>query len=784
MNKLRPAFFLIIFFSNLCFPQNKTFKVSGKVLNSSTNDPLENCNIYIAGLKTGTSSDNYGNFKISLPSGKYEIRFSYVGFNTLDTTLNLVNQNINMKILLKPTLIKSNEVEVAANKEPSSIVQQKIESKELKKMPTIYSDVLRSVQTLAGVSTNTELSSGYNVRGGSFDENLIYLNGYEIYRPFLLRIGIEESQTIINPSMVDKLTFYNGAFPASFGDRMSSALEVDYKKNYSKNLSGSFYASLLNTGLNLNNKIDKFNWSFGLRYAYPSEFLKGLQERGEYKPFFSDVQFLGSYDFSTKSRLEFLGIYAVDRFEMEPKNWIGGFGYKRRDDYRGINIKSSGYRNYSYLNNLLGIRYENLLNDKSKLKISLSRYWINEKEDYDLSSDIYYFPVYAYPEENLEYLKSRYNKGNNSVKMDSYRWKAEYNTDYKIHNLSFGAEYRITDVKNYSYENFHEESDSKAVERPINENYRSSYNLNSLNFYIEDYILLSSLFEANIGLRYLRYNYSKENLISPRAYVLYKLSQANSFKFSWGYYYQPPFINELRSTKTSNLKSQRAIHYVLGWEYKPSDKSKYKVDLYYKDLSNLIPFYFDDFRMVYVETNNREGFAYGLDFMYEGELVEGVKSWIGYSFLNTQDRKTGTDDSYQRRLLDQTHTIQIFLQDRFRKHRNWQSHVRFLFGSGYQYYQRKLVTDETTGESYIEVNFKRPEDYFLYFRVDMGLSASFDLGNNFTITPTAELLNVFNQSNDGAYEWVQIFTDDIQAPIGVPHLLSPRFFNFKVELTF
>ena len=299
---------------------------------------------------------------------------------------------------------------------------------------------------------------------------------------------------------------------------------------------------------------------------------------------------------------------------------------------------------------------------------------------------------------------------------------------------------------------------------------------------MEDYFLISPNLEANIGVRFLKYGYSDENLFSPRAYLIYQLSDFNKFKFSWGYYYQPPFLNELKSTQIKNLKSQRSVHYILGWEKQVNPKLKFNAEIYYKDLDNIIPFYFDEFRMVYVDENNREGYAFGIDLMYEGEIVEGMKSWVGYSYLDTKERKVG-ERKYQRRLLDQTHTLQIFLQDKMRKHPNWQSHLRFLLGSGFLYYNRKLITDAETSQSYIDVDFNNPQEYFFYFRVDMGLSASFNLGKGYKITGIAEMLNVFNQLNAGAYEWVHIFKE-IKAPLNIPHVLTKRFFNIKAEISF
>jgi len=779
--------FLVIFFIYY-FPVNSigqtNYKaLSGQVFNSKTKEPLENCNIFIPELEEGTITDENGEFKISLPMRIIEIKFTYLGFESHTKKIDLTSTLNDIVVLLNPIVLNSEEVKIVAKKEPASIIIQKIENKDIQKMPTIYSDVLRSVQVLSGVATNSELTSGYNVRGGSYDENLIYLNGYEIYRPFLLRVGVEENQTTINPNMVENLTFYNGAFPASYGDRMSSALDVNYSAEHKDHIRGTFYASILNLGFNLNKRMNKFNWNLGIRYANPSAFLNSLKTKGDYKPSYSDIQFLGNYKINSNSYLELLALYADNRFDISPTNWSGNFGFSGRGDFRGVAIESEGDRIYSYLNSLVGIKYSSQILNKSRLEISASRYWVKEKEHYDLTGDIFYFPDAYNPDQDRELLKTRYEKGNNSISLNSYRVKAEINTHFGINNLNIGTEYRFSDISNKSYENFYEEGDSLLNEKPVNYNFNSSYNLNSFNFYVEDYILLTTEIEANIGIRYLKYNYSNENLFSPRAYITYKLSPLNSFKFSWGYYYQPPFINELKSTRITNLKSQRSIHYVLGWENQVNAKLKFSADIYYKKLDNLIPFYFDEFRMVYVDENNREGYAVGLDLMYEGEIVEGMKSWVGYSYLDSKERKIGEHDKYQRRLLDQTHTLQIFLQDKMRKHPNWQSHLRFLLGSGFLYYNRKLVTDPVTNEQFIDVDFENPDEYFFYFRVDMGLSAKFDLGNSYHITGIAEVLNIFNQLNAGAYEWVHVFSE-IEAPMRIPHVLSKRFFNLRVELSF
>jgi len=775
---------LLITINSNIFAQNEQITITGKVIDLETSKPLSNCNVSILNTNKGEVTDYSGSFTTTLDAKKCTLVFSYVGYETIQKSISLEENQSTTHVIIKmePKEIEGEEVKIIADKNIPSTILQNVTPKDIQRMPNIYSDVLRSVQILAGVSTKSELSSGYNVRGGTFDENLIYLNGYEIYRPFLLRTGYEESQTTINPDMVKSLTFYNGAFPAKFGDRMSSALEVNYSNEHSNKIHGSIHADFLNMGINLNNKIGNLNWNIGARYAYPSAFLGGLQTRGDYNPSFSDIQLFTTYDFSKNSSLELLGIYSKNKIEITPKQWDGVFGFQTRGDYRGVTFEYSGSRDYSQITNLIGTKFNHNFGTSNKINLSFAKYSTEEKEFYNLSSDIFYSPNAYSPYDDREYLKTRYENGDNSIKLDSYRFKLGLELKHNIHNFNFGTEYRSEKIDNKLDEYLFEIGDSTLHQKPVLDKYYNSYKLNSLSLFLQDNIVFSSAFEMNVGLRYLRYEFSDENLFSPRIIVFYRPSIQHAISFSWGYYYQPPFLNELRSTKISSLKSQRAIHYVAGWEYYFKKDMKFKAELYYKDLNNLIPFYYDVFKMIYTENNNREGYAYGLDLMIEGEVVEGMRSWFGYSYLDTRERKIGTTN-YQRRLLDQTHTIQVFLQDRMPKHENWQSHLRFLIGSGYLYYPRVVVKDDETGDSYLEVASKNPMEFLYYLRVDMGLSTTFDFGDEYKLIVTTEILNLFDHYNIGSYQWAQVFKD-INAAIKIPHILSKRFFNIRLEFKF
>jgi len=780
----RNVFLAFTILATITFAQKNTFFVSGYIYNSSTKEPLENCNIQLPILNLGAVSDNYGFFNLALPIGTHKLRFTYVGFKTEERIVSLStnNKKIDITINLQPKAIEEDEVKIFGKKKLPTTNIQIIDSKDIQLMPTINSDVLRSVQILSGVTTGNELNSGYNVRGGTFDENLIYLNGYEIYRPFLLRTGVEESQTLINPDMVSGLTFYNGAFPAKFGDRMASVLEVEYNKKNDERLQGGVRIDFLNLGANLKSRYKKLSWNIGTRYAYPTTFLNTLQTRGDYESSFSDIQVLTNYEISESSDLELFGIYAENKFKFIPKTWDGNFGGFRRGDQRGLSIDFLGDKTFSYYTNLFGLKYQNEITKSILLNLSVSKYLTEEKENYNTSNKIYYYLNPLRPEEDREYLKTQFEQGNNFVKLNSYRTKAYLNFTFAQHIIDLGTEYRFVKLENQLNESFYEEGEETLLGKSFSNKYNANYTLKSFSLFAEDNISFSNKLNAKIGIRFLNYEYSNENLISPRVTFSYQPTLLHNITFSWGYYYQPPFINELRGTRTNNLKSQKAIHYVLNWEYLFKEKLKLKTEIYYKNLQNLIPFYFDEYKMIYTATNNREGFAKGIDIMVEGELVDGMKSWFGYSYLDTRERKIGFS-KFHRRLYDQTHTLQIFFQDKMGKHKNWQSHLRFLAGSGFLYYNRYLSYSPLTKTSNIEISFENPNEYLFYLRVDMGLSANFDIGNGYKIIGVTEILNIFNRYNAGAYIWVQALKE-IKAPINIPQILSKRFFNIRLQLVF
>ncbi|GAB4367397.1 MAG: carboxypeptidase-like regulatory domain-containing protein [Calditrichia bacterium] len=778
----RTAFFLLLL-PLLAFPREITGIVSGQVIDQKTGTPLPLCNISVSPGNVGTITDTLGLYVLSLSYGVYQLEFSYTGYESVKKTvkLNASTPRIRLNIALTPLIYPGEEITVIGKADLPPPDVQIIEQVDIKRIPTIYSDVLRSVKILPGVTSNNELSSSYNVRGGNFDENLIYLNGYEIYRPYLLRTGIEENHSLINRYMVRSIEFYNGGYPVEFGDKMSSVLVVEYEREHSERLQGLVWGGLLNSGLTLKRQVGKLSWGLGARYANPRLFLKKLQTSGDYRPQFADVQAQISYQLSSHNSLDCFLLYANNRFNLRPENWMGNFKFSLYD-VRSINIEYQGHRNYSFITNLLGIRYRWNATSTTRLSVSLAGYHSRESEDMDLSEAVYYVPDARYPNSNKEYLKTRFEQADNRLEISSYQAKVEAVTLKGAHRWRFGGSLKWNQMSDRINEHFEERGDENLLEPPqsLFRNYETRFP--QFDFYVQDIFELSSRLRFNMGVRYLYYQYSKENLLSPRASLHFFPSPSQTIYLRTGIYYQPPFYSELRTQAEDSPKSQKAVHYILGWNTPFKEKLEFQLEFYYKDLKRLRPFYQDQLRIIYTGSNANEGFSAGFDLLIKGELIEGLNSWISYGYGQSKERPVSGED-YQPRLLDQRHTLRFFLQDKIPQHPGIQYHTRILFGSGYLYHPRRVVEDPQTGQRYLSINFQERQRYNFYARVDMGLSARTKLTKTMEVNFVGEVLNVFNNSNIAGYSWFQVFPDS-QQPLRIPHVFTRRSFNLGAELSF
>ncbi len=776
---------IVIIISFQALAQDELVSIKGHVDDCKTNSALTGVNVVVLNTSYGTTTDSLGNFSLNMKRGNYRIRFSYVGYEAESRGINITagERDSYINISLKQSSYVTNEVTINADRYLTSPSLHTIKAKDLQYIPNLYSDIIRSVTILPGVSSNNELTSAYNVRGQNFDANLIYLNGYEIYRPYLVQQGIEENQSAINENMVEDLEFYNGAFPIEFGDKMSSVLVVNYKNSQNALLGGEVNADLLNLGITLHDKVGGLNWIAGFRYAYPSSFTSVLQTKGAYIPRYTDFQLLGSYTLPDNIKMELLFITASNSFDLTPQNWAGNFQIGSYANYEQISLNFTGTNNYRYNSDLLGLKVTAPLNSNSSLSTSLAYYSDREFYNENLSYDVYYAED-AYDPQDNSYLETGYEYADNSLKMNRLELKTDFDSDYGTHDTKAGITLRSSLMDNSLDESTYYVPPTSA---PYLANLEQKFTFNSISAYLGEDIILNSAITANIGLRALKYYFNGEFLLSPRGSISFEPDSINSLNFGWGYYYQPPYFYETRDKSLDTartLLSQRAIHYVLRYEDKFRKNANLLAEVYYESLSRLIPYYANQLELTYSDTNNYEGYAYGFDLQYEGELVEGLDTWIGYDYLNSKDRKADGSSPYQRSLLDQTHTIRIFLQDAMPTLPNSQAHVRLLFGTGYLYHPLvSAPSTSPTGSPQMGPDYNDVDEYPFYFRVDMGLTYRFVFEDKRSVTLTADVLNVFDKQNIVSYSWYYIPQESPQ-PIRVPNILSERYFNIGVRVDF
>ncbi len=774
-------FFIVAIISFQALAQDRSASIVGHVDDAKTNSPLAGVNVFVLGTSYGTTTDSLGNFSMKIDPGNYRIRFSSVGYEPVSRDFDAVAgaKIYYTNISLMPTAYVANEVTINADRYLASPSIHTIDEKSLQYIPNLFSDVTRSVTILPGVTSDNELTSAYNVRGQNFDANLIYLDGYEIYRPYLVQQGIEENQSTINGNMAAGLQFYDGAFPVEYGDKMSSVLVVDYKKTQDTVLGGEVNADLLNLGVTLHERIGGLNWVTGFRYAYPSSFTGVLQTKGTYIPRYTDFQLLASYALPDDIKMELLFITAKNTFDMTPQDWTGDFAVGAWDAFRRIVLRFAGADNYRYDSDLLGLRMTAPLDPNSKLSASLAYYYDKESYNENLSYDIYYSPDAYNPQDNVSYLGTGYEYADNSLKMNRIEFKTGFDSDYGTHDTKAGIGLRTSLMDNSLDESTYYVPPTSASYLA---NSNQQFTFNSISAYIAEDIVLNPEFTVNFGLRALKYYFNSEFLVSPRASASFVPDSINSLSLGWGYYYQPPYFYETRDKSwdtARTLLSQRAIQYALRYEHKFKKNADLLAEVYFKNLSRLIPYYYtNQLELSYGDTNNYDGYAYGLNLQYHGELSEGLETWIGYDYLNAQERKAGMP--FQRSLLDQTHTIRIFLQDAMPGLHNSQAHVRLLFGTGYLYHPLVSVPGPG-GSSQVVPDYNEVDQYPFYYRIDMGLTYKFAFDRRRNVTLTVEVLNVFDKNNIVSYSWY-IIAPEFDQPMRVPNLLSARFFNVGVRV--
>jgi hypothetical protein len=800
--------------------------VFGKITDEK-GSPLELVNVAISGLPGGTVTDRKGNFELEVPPNRNVfVAISFVGYEKDVREVNLQpGEKFEIIASLKLSYTELPQVEIRDDQIRSTNLVR-IDPKIAFTVPTASDGIPTLLKTLPGVSSGNELSSQYSVRGGNFDENLVYVNDIEIYRPFLIRSGQQEGLSFVNSDLVSSLLFSAGGFDAKYGDRMSSVLDLQYKKP--TEFAGSASISLLGGSFHVEGVAAKrkFTYLLGVRHKTNQYLLNALETKGDYKPTYTDVQALLGYEISPRLEVSLLANVSQNKYRFVPESRETDFGTVQQA--RRLIIYFDGQEVDNYLTYLGGVTFTYKPNRKTRLKLIASGYNSFESETYDVIGQYFIGRI----ENNLG--SENFGEVIESQGVGTFMNHARNNMDISVYNIShkgtreFGNSLLQWGVK-YQHELIDDEmnewvlidSAGYSLPRPpdsvgyvdpgaqpdnpfeLYDLIRTSARINSNRYtaFVQNTWGLdpdSNIFTFTAGVRANYWDFNQQLVVSPRATLSFKPQWERDvlFRLSAGLYYQPPFYRELKDldgTINYDQKAQTSVHIVAAsdWNFMAWGRPfKFVSEVYYKYLDNLIPYLVDNVRIRYYAFDQSQGYAAGIDFKVNGEFVRGVESWASLSFLRTEENIYGdykldaggnqVDPGYIPRPTDQRVNFSIFFQDYLPKNPTYKMSLTLIFGSSLPFGPPNSPKWQQT--------LRMPP----YRRVDIGFSKEiigehtrFSPKNPFrffnTLWITAEVLNLLQVNNTVSYIWV---TDIYGTQWAVPNYLTPRQLNVKLVARF
>jgi len=784
--------------------QSNNATLFGKITDEA-GKPLDMVNITIKNSSIGTVSNRNGEFLLRIPAKKpIVILFSSIGYQWIEKNLTATEeQRLELNVSLHQMDQKIGEVQVTQHRRNKANMDR-IDSKYLTSIVDASTGGVEAlIKTLPGVSTNNELSSQYTVRGGNFDENLVYVNDIEVYRPFLIRAGQQEGMSFINSDMVSSIEFSAGGFDAKYGDKMSSVLDIKYRKP--TEFAGSATASLLGGSIQLEDlsKNGKFSHITGIRYKTNRYLLGSLDEKGEYNPNFIDAQTYLTYKFTNAFDISFLGNIAQNEYNFVPQTRKTSFGTWDKAYNATIYFEGQEIDRFATSTGALVANYhpgENL-----NLKFIASAFHSKEEETYDIKGDYYLNELERnLGSENLgdsvlnigvgTFINHARNYLNASVY--SFEHKGAYNS--QSHLLNWGAKVQTERISDQMNEWILRDSTGYAI--PYNGDNIELYSttntdtvLNStrLTAYIQDTYQIplnkGSLY-ATGGIRAQYWSFSDEFLLSPRGTLRYYPDWEKNFVFhlSGGIYYQPAFYKELKDLRGviyPNVKAQRSTQILFGTDYifRAWDRPfKFTSEAYFKVMTNLIPYKIDNVRIRYLPNQTANGYATGLDMKINGEFVSGIESWASLSIMKTEEDILKDGHGYIARPTDQRFSFSVFFQDYFPGNPTLKMHMTAFYGS-------RLPAGPPNSERYMDV-FRIPP----YRRIDLGMSKvlispdhkiyRYKAFNSIKdLWVSLEVFNLLGINNTISYLWVSNNSGDL---FGVPNYLTRRKLNLKLTVKF
>ena len=844
---LKHSLLLLLLFTGFLFSapvfSQTTATVAGKITDKN-NKPLQGVNIAVMGLPGGTASNDKGIYSLQVPSGQtIEVVFSFIGFETVKKQVTPgPGTTIEINQVMQPS---STPLPVIDIKEKDSRNNNfiRIDPKTIRYIPNPSGNFEAVLKTIGmGVVSNNELSSQYSVRGGNYDENLVYVNDVEIYRPFLIRSGQQEGLSFINSDMVSDIRFSAGGFEANYGDKLSSVLDIKYRKP--SGFGGSFYASLLGAGLHLEgvSKKKKFTYLVGGRYKSSEYLFNSLETKGEYKPVFGDIQGLFTYDISKKTDVSFLGNISLNKYQIVPENRETEFG--TINEALRLTIYFDGQEVDRYLTSTGALTFTHQLTDSIRLKLIASAYKSLESETFDVQGQ-YFIDELEKDIGSEDFGDVAFNRGigtyiehaRNELEANVFSVEHKGYADHRKSQTQWGVRYQHERIADELSEWDYIDSAEYALPHPpdnlggpgnpdqlvlmqeviktdtvIGSNRLSGYLMNDWFFGNK------SRYTFNAGIRFSYWDLNKDIVFSPRASISMKPDWERNFtfRFATGLYYQPPFYREMRDLHgniNTDLKAQRSLHLIGGMDYiflSWGREFKFTTEAYYKFLDDMVPYKIDNIRVRYFGNNNSKGYATGLDMRINGEFVQGVESWASLSLLKTEEDIIGdfyytyyndageeiipgytantviadsirTEPGYIPRPGDQRVTFSLFFQDYLPKIPSFKMNLMLVFGSGLPF----GPPGEDKYKDVLRFPFYRRVDIgFIKILIDEDHSKQYRMKLANKIKSMAIGLEVFNLlqvNNTVSYLWV---TDVTGRQYAVPNYLSARTVNLRLTTYF
>ncbi|HLK30580.1 MAG TPA: carboxypeptidase-like regulatory domain-containing protein [Puia sp.] len=825
------AFKTILLLSSLFFAvpllaQKKAAFISGKVLGENES-PLAKVSVIILGRQTGIATSDSGTFRIKVPADKaFALVFSFTGFRTEQRNF-LLNESEQEQIIVR--MEKSEQqlqtVTVTEQRDRKEAGLIRINPKDAINIPSPIGGIESLIKIFVG--SNNELTSQYSVRGGNYDENLIYVNDFEVFRPYLVNNAQQEGLSFINPEMTKNVSFYNGGFQARYGDKMSSVLDIQYKKP--KKFGGSAYVGLLEQGLHLEGTgaKNRFTYLIGVRNKSNKSLLGAQETQGNYSPSSSDAQAVFSYQLSDKNLLELMGTFSQTKFNLIPQSaeLTSSVFSPFITENLGLDINFSGQEKDSYQTNMVGLSFTQQIKKNLKLKWMASRFEDKENESYDITGQ------YFFGERDFDKSSATFGQITNPLGAGVYQnfardrlsitvWNATHKgyLDAGKHFIQWGVSAERQTVDDRLHEWQRQDSAGYSLPYSPNEVNMSNYvdgnstlGITRLSGFIQDNILFGRTndFTLQAGARYNYNNLNNQFLISPRIGFSWKPKNSKSdivYRAALGIYDQPPFFREMvkpDGTLNKDIKAQKSWQATAGFDYNfKIDNRPFRIatEAYYKSMSDVIPYDISNVHIQYFGENNAKAYAAGIETRLFGELVKDAESWISIGFMRTKEKinnafyynytldssnhpidSTKVEQGWVRRPTDRLFTLGMFIQDYLSTNKNFKFYLNLLYGSDMPY--------NIPGS----VKYRNALIIPAYIRVDVGFSAllldaeknnrrSHSPFRNFeNIWATLEVFNLIDRANTISYLMIKDFSNTVYA---IPQRLTPRLLNLKLIARF